>query len=88
MWYLTQTRNVKTIRHCFNEKDSSHTESAKLPEVTGLCLFKKPEKNETGAKIALVITPVPLSVPDKRVAASFPLIKKEGLNKDSDDLYF
>lgn len=88
MWYLTQTSNVKTVRQCFNAEDSSCTESEKLQEVTGLCLFKKNQKYETGAKIAPVITPVPLSVPDKRVAASFPLIKKEGLNKDSDDLYF
>lgn len=35
-----------------------------------------------------MITSALFSVPDRRVPASFLLIKKEGLNKDSDDLYF
>ena len=60
------------VSHCFNTKVvSSHMESAKLQEVTGLCLFKN-QKYETEAKIALMITLALLSVPDRRVPASIP----------------
>lgn len=61
---------------------SSHKESAKLQEIAGLCLFKN-QNYETGAKLTLMITPALLFVPDRRVPASFLLVKKEGLNKDS-----
>jgi len=65
---------------------SPHTES-NLQGVAGLCLSKN-QKYKTGAKLLLMITSALHSVPEIRPPASFPLIRKESLNKASDDLYF